>query len=855
MIRSLIRDTRGPWAAFAAFLLIIPATGAGEREERVDFNRQIRPILSNRCFRCHGPDANHRKADLRLDTAEGVKADLGGRQAVVAGKPDDSELIARIIATDDAERMPPPEAGKPLAADEIALLRRWIDEGAEFQVHWSFTPPRRPHVPPVSNTARPSDKTTRSASSPPQTSSLKPQVHVRNDIDRFVLARLERERIAPSAEADRATLIRRVSFDLVGLPPTPAEVEAFVGDPDPRAYETLVERLLSSPRYGERMAMYWLDLVRYADTVGYHGDQEHAISPYRDYVINAFNDNMPFDRFTAEQLAGDLMEGSTVDQKIASGYNRLLQTSHEGGVQVKEYLQKYASDRVRNLGAAWMGATLGCTECHDHKYDPYTQRDYYSLAAIFADVNDLDSFKAGDVTPTKREPEMLVLSPIDRARIEKLEVREQALEKRLATDGKAESGERKADEGDEGELRIQLDTLRQQIELLRKQTRRTMVTVAIEPRASRILARGDWMDETGEIVQPQVPRFLGPLDVADRRVTRLDLARWLTSADHPQTSRVFVNRLWSLFLGNGLCNSLDDTGSQGEWPTHPELVDWLAMEFAEGGDHGSGASGQESLPQASSPKPQAIPWNIKHVVRLIVTSATYRQSSAERPELRDVDPHNRLYARQSAVRLPAEMIRDQALAVSGLLVDRLGGESARPYQPARYYQYLNFPKREYKADSDDNQYRRGVYIHWQRQYLHPMLKAFDAPSREECTARRPTSNTPLAALALLNDPSFVEAARVFAARILREGGSSDMDRIRWAWKTALSRDATADEIGPLLTLLLTNRTTYATSIEAADRLLAVGLAPKPADVDPVELATWTSLARALLNLHETITRY
>jgi Protein of unknown function (DUF1549)/Planctomycete cytochrome C len=378
---------------FAAFLAS-PLFADEPQAERVEFNRQIRPILSNRCFRCHGPDANHRKADLRLDTAEGAKADLGDRHAVVPGNSNASELIARILSTDDAERMPPPDAGKPLDAEEISLLRRWIEQGADYQPHWSFTPPCRPPVPQV-----------RLADWP------------RNDIDRFVLARLEREQVAPAPEADRITLLRRLHFDLLGLPPKPADAHAFLRDTDPRAYEKLVDRLLASPHFGERMAMYWLDLVRYADTVGYHGDQEHPITPYRDWVIQAFNDNMPFDRFTTEQLAGDLVDGSTVDQKIASGYNRLLQTSHEGGVQVKEYLQKYASDRVRNLGAVWMGATLGCTECHDHKYDPYTQRDYYSLAALFADIDDLQSFTGGNSTPTKREPELHILSPIDQERI------------------------------------------------------------------------------------------------------------------------------------------------------------------------------------------------------------------------------------------------------------------------------------------------------------------------------------------------------------------------------------------------------------------------------------------------------
>jgi hypothetical protein len=768
----------------------------------VEFNRDIRPILSDRCFACHGPDANHRKAELRLDTADGAKADLGGRSAVVPGKPDESELFLRISSTDPHERMPPEKAGKPLTAAEIDLFKRWIAQGGAYQAHWSFIPPKRPPVPDVTNKTWP-----------------------RNEIDRFILARLEQEGISPSPAADAVTLVRRVSFDLGGLPPSAAEVDAFVNNDSVESYNRLVERLLESPHYGERMAMYWLDLVRYADTVGYHGDQEHYISPYRDYVINAFNDNMRFDQFTVEQLAGDLLPDATVDQQIASGYNRLLQTSHEGGFQPKEYQHKYDADRVRNLGSVWMGATLGCVECHSHKFDPYTHREYYSLVAVFADID--DTFKGVDSNPTKREPELDVLSPIDRDRIEKLETRAAAIEKQLES---PKSGS-PDDIRDAAELAKQRDALRAEIEALKKQTRRTMITNSVSPRTIRVLARGDWQDETGEIVEPNVPRFLKPLDSPGRRITRLDLAKWLVSAEHPQTARVFVNRLWYLFFGNGLCNSLEDTGSQGEWPTHPALLDWLAVEFAESG------------------------WDVKHMVRLMVTSSAYRQSSRERDELRERDPDNRLYARQSAVRLPAEMIRDNVLAVSGLLVDRLGGPSGHPYQPAKYYQFLNFPKREYKADEDENQYRRGVYTHWQRTYLHPMLKAFDAPSREECTARRPISNTPLSALVLLNDPSFVEAARAFAVRMIREGGATDEDRLRWAWKTALSRPAEAQEIAALLRLLETERTAHHADETSAEKLLSVGLAKTPAEVAPGELAAWTAAARAIFNLHEAITRY
>jgi hypothetical protein len=753
--RPLRRVHTGLLARIVPVAFLAACFGPATRADvpRVEFNRQIRPLLSDRCFRCHGPDARQRKADLRLDVETAAKARRDGDPAIVPGKPDESELIRRVTSEDEAERMPPPGAGKPLTREEISLLRRWIAEGAEYQPLWSFLPPRRPRPPPVRNAGWP-----------------------HNPIDQFILARLEAEKLVPSRAADKLALVRRVSLDLLGLAPAPADVEAFVRDTDPQAFEQLVDRLLASPHFGERMATYWLDLVRYADTVGYHGDQEHPISPYRDWVIRAFNDNVPFDRFTLEQLAGDLLPDATIDQKIASGYNRLLQTSHEGGVQQKEYQKKYDADRVRNFSAVWLGATLGCAECHDHKYDPYTQRDFYSLVVFFADVDDRRTFKGTDASPTKREPELDVPGPLDGA------------------------------------------------------TRRTMITEAIEPRTIRILARGDWMDESGEIVEPALPRFLKSFDSGERRLNRLDLAGWLVSPNHPLTARVFVNRLWYLFFGVGLSNSLDDFGAQGEPPAHPELLDWLAVEFAESG------------------------WDVKHMIRLIVTSKTYRQSSQNTEELRRGDPQNRMFARQSTYRLPAEFIRDNALAASGLLVRRLGGAGTHPYQPAGYYKHLNFPKRDYKPDTGENQYRRAVYTHWQRQYLHPMLKAFDAPSREECTAARPISNTPLAALALLNDPTFVEAARVLAARMMREAGPSATERIRWVYRVVLSRPPDDGEIAELVQLHDLNREIYRTDPESTRNLLATGQAEIPRELDSADLAAWTQTARALLNLHEAISR-
>jgi hypothetical protein len=818
----------------AAWVLALAMSAVAAAD--VDFNRDIRPILSDNCFFCHGPDPKERQADLRLDVQAGLAEKRGGQRVVEPGKPHQSELFRRITTGDESERMPPADSHKKLKPAQIALIKRWIEEGGVWKQHWAYEPLKRPTVPsvrewPIAPLVVPPSggPGAHNANSP-----LPPEGGTTNApvkaIDCFILARLDQEKLSPSPDADPATLARRLSFDVTGLPPAPEEVRAFEQQArtNPQAaVEAIVDRLLASPHYGERMAVYWLDLVRYADTVGYHGDQEHAISPYRDYVIKAFNDNLPFDRFTLEQLAGDLLPQVTVDQKIATGYNRVLQTSHEGGVQKKEYLAKYSADRVRNFGSVWLGATLGCAECHDHKFDPITQRDFYSLAAFFADVNDELTFKGGDTTPTKREPEIVALSPIDRERLEHLEARLKELQSQ--PDRAAEPGANASPAQPDPPREAERESLEKQIAEIKKRERRTMVTVAIEPRPIRVLARGDWMDESGQIVEPAVPHFL-PQIASQGRATRLDLARWMVARDNPLTARVFVNRLWKLFFGKGLSNRLDDLGAQGEPPSHPELLDWLAAELIESG------------------------WDVKHMVRLIVTSRTYRQSSRERPELRERDPENRLLARQSSWRLDAEFIRDNALAASGLLVREIGGPSARPYQPAGYYEFLNFPKRDYKPDSGPSQYRRGLYTHWQRVFLHPMLKAFDAPSREECTAQRPASNTPSAALVLLNDPSFLEAGRVFAARILREGGDTFEERLKWAWRVALSRAASEREAAVLRNLYECDLAEYRADPAAAKQVLAIGLAAAPVDLDAAELAAWTSVARAIFNLNAFITR-
>jgi len=778
----------------ACCLSILVATNAAA-EDSVRFNRDIRPILANTCYVCHGPDSGTREADLRLDTFEGATASV-----IVAGDAAGSELIARVTSEDPEARMPPPASKKPpLSPEQIDLLRKWINAGAKYELHWAYIPPQRPAVPGVAKADWP-----------------------RNDIDRFLLARIEARGLTPSAEADRVMLIRRLCFDLTGLPPTPAQIDEFVNDTQPDAYEQLVDRLLASPEYGERMATWWFDLVRFATTVGYHGDQDHRITPYRDYVIKSFNENLPFNQFTIEQLAGDLLPNPTMWQLVATGYNRLLQTTHEGGAQDKEYRAIYLADRVRNFSEAWMAGSMGCAQCHDHKFDPYTQDDFYGLAAFFADVDEYGSFSpvGGNEIPTRRPPEMLAWTlPVYEA-IKKIDAKIAEIEPTLVGTLKNDWQKR----------RDELIEFKKQRVALEAQFVPTMYTRAVKSRDIRILPRGNWLDESGPIVQPHVPHFMRQLNTGDRRATRLDLANWLVSRDHPLTARVVANRFWKMFYGVGLSKVLIDMGSRGEIPENQELLDWLAVEFM---DHN---------------------WDMKRMIRLMVTSSAYRQSSVPRPEVDAVDADNRLVARQSRYRLQAEEIRDNALAVSGLLVKKLGGEIVRPYQPADYYKSLNFPERDYTPSTGSDQFRRAVYMHWQRQFLHPALLAFDAPTREECTADRPISSTPTAALTLLNDPSFVEAARALAARILASGMNDDNQRIQWAWRQVLGRDADSGEAKLLTDLLTRHRAQFSSDPKAAEALVSVGISERPKDASVTELAAWTSVSRVLLNLNETITR-
>jgi cytochrome c553 len=809
-------------------------------KSKVDFNRDIRPIFAEFCYQCHGPDDNKRKADLRLDLKGHLFADRDGTVLVSPRDLKKSELFARVISKDADEQMPPRDKGEALSSAQIDLLRRWIEQGAAWKGHWAYEKLARPDTP------------TAEASS-----------FVRNEVDRFVSRRLTSQGLKPANVADRATLIRRLSFDLTGLPPTWKEVTEFVADKRPDAYEKLVDRLLASPHYGERMSAYWLDIVRYADTGGYHSDNGRDVWMYRDYVIRAFNSNKPFDQFTIEQLAGDLLPKPTVEQRVASGYNRLLMTTEEGGAQAKEYTAKYAADRVRNVSGVWMGATMGCCECHNHKYDPLTTKDFYSLAAFFADVQERAVGRQAQTRlPSPEQTAALAKSDAGIAKLKKviatatpaLAAAQSDWEAKLTVAARNKTPKNvkpllavAADKRNAkqkaaiatyyrsiapllAETRKQLAGATAQRAAVDRQIPTSLISTTGKPRTMRILARGNWLDDSGEVVLPAVPASLGTLDIGKRRGTRLDLARWFVSKDNPLTARVFVNRIWKLSFGQGLVKSIDDFGTQGEMPSHPELLDWLSGEFI--------ASG----------------WDIKKLHKLMVMSGTYRQSSNTPPALRERDPYNALLARQNRFRLDAEMVRDNAIAVSGLLARKIGGKSVRPYQPAGYWAHLNFPKRTYKHDVGESQYRRGLYTWWQRTFPHPSLLAFDAPSREECTAERSRSNNPLQALVLLNDPTYVESARTLAERIVKEGGKTPASRVTFTIRTCLSREPLPAEIEILTQLYVEHEKQYQADPQSAAQLLAIGLHPVAKDASKPELAAWTSVARTVMNLHEAIMR-
>jgi hypothetical protein len=843
------------------------ARAAEARKPSVDFDRQVRPILSNACFQCHGPDEEVRESGLRLDIRdEALKAADSGQPAIVPGKPEASPLVTRIFSRRAGVMMPPPKSNKKLSEADKNVLREWIAQGAKYQTHWSFTAPLRPAVPTVKQNDWP-----------------------RNPIDRFILARLEQEGLKPSAEADRATLIRRLSFDLTGLPPTPAELDAFLQDDRPNAYERVVDRLLASTHYGERMALDWLDASRFADTHGFHIDSARDMTRWREWVIDAFNQNVPFDRFTVEQIAGDLLPNATLSQKIASGFNRNHMITYEGGAIPEEYLTAYIVDRVNTTGTVWLGLTVGCTQCHDHKFDPMTQKEFYQLYAFFNNVPEqgLDG-RSGNAAPSIPAPSAEQQRALDRlaAAIREVETklrapwpeadraqeawerdsaahatgvsssirkggRPEAVTKALRIDAAKRTEPERAAVRDyfladvwpeSRRLGAKLAALRKEEAALRKDVPTAMVMEEMaKPRDSFMLIRGQY-DKRGEKVAPGVPAFLPPLP-RGKTANRLALAQWLVDPSHPLVARVTVNRFWQSLFGTGIVKTAEDFGSQGEAPSHPELLDWLAVEFIRPVDGETPA------------------WDVKALIRLIVTSATYRQSSVVTPERLAKDPENRLLARGPRVRLQAEFIRDQALAVSGLLDRRVGGSSVSPYQPAGLWEELmaredgaNFTAQTYVQSHGRDLYRRTMYTFWKRTSPPPSLMTFDAPDRETCTVRRSRTNTPLQALVLLNDPTYVEASRKLAERMMEQGGGSPEARIAFAFRLATARKPSPEEVQVIKRIFDAELAVYRKDRAAALKLLAVGESARNSRLDPAELAAWSTVAGVILNLDETVTK-
>lgn len=1040
--------------AIAFAMLGIPRIPAGE----IEYNRDVRPILSEACFACHGPDSAARKADLRLDRRD----DAVAMSAFVPGSPDESEALRRILSTDPEEVMPPPTSHKEVNAEQKEILRQWVAEGANYQAHWSLIPAERPPVPTVNHSSWP-----------------------RNPIDHFILAGLEKVGLTPAPEADRRVLARRVSLDLTGLPPSPEEVERFLKDPSPTAYEDYIDRMLAKQEWGEHRGRHWLDYARYADTHGIHFDNYREMWVYRDWVIRAFNQNMPFDQFTIENLAGDLLPNRTLDQQIASGFNRCNMTTNEGGVIAEEYLVLYTRDRTETTAAIWLGITANCSTCHDHKFDPLSQREFYEMAAFFnnttqgamdlnikdtppvifvPDNSDRERFKRidGRLTEAKQELEQYVAgartgfdawvstaSPAEFS--EKISTDglvfhapliegADAAEGKLTTGGESlaftatatwepgyvaanafkatpgfvlshvsagdfekdqpfavaawvklpadkvsgsilarmdeddahrgwdlwveggrvgahvihrwpedalkvvgkqalkggvwhhvtlvHAGNSKAEgislyiDGKKQEVDVAADKLANTIrtstslkfaqrsrggridnlalqdvriynrdfsakeaanlagatralyltakpadqrssqeseELFKwwlntidpthkrledKVTRFKVVRDFMEKRGTVahvmqektsepmafILARGDY-DKRKDEVKADTPDFLPPFP-SDQPRNRLGFARWLLADDHPLTARVTVNRYWQEVFGTGLVRTSNDFGVAGELPTHPELLDWLAVEFRETG------------------------WDVKRLFKLLLTSATYRQSAVTTPEKVETDLANRLLSRGPRFRLDAEMIRDQALQVSGLLVPRIGGPSVRPYQPPGVWEavaMIGSNTRDYKQDAGENLYRRSMYTFWKRAAPPASMEILNAPSREVCTVRRERTNTPIQALVTLNDPQFVEANRVLAEKVIKVGEETDA-RFDFLGMRLLSRTFNDAEKGVIRASLDELSTYFAAHPEAAAELIAVGESKADPSVDPVALAAWTMLANQLMNLDEFLNK-
>lgn len=831
-------------------LLLTPALRAAE----LSFNRDVRPILSDKCYYCHGSDSNHRKADRRLDTREGALADLDGVKAIVPGNPEASDAIQRIFSTDEDEVMPTPKSHKTLTAAEKEILRRWVAEGAKYEAHWAFVAPVRPAVPAKVNA-----------------------------IDHMVEVTLKTNGLGFAPQAEKGVLLRRVTLDLTGLPPTVAELEAFEKDTSADGYERAVKRLLASPRYGERMALDWLDAARYADTNGYQGDAYRMNWPWRDWVVQAFNDNMPFDQFTIEQLAGDLLPNPTQSQLVATAFNRNHMLNAEGGTIPEENRTKNVFDRVETTAGVWLGLTMGCSQCHDHKFDPIKQSDYYSMYALFNQLSepggvdkrfgkkdysdeydklyavespylalptvetdaamnaaiDVRKKAANAFTARKAEfhpgfvkwvnemradPKLIeqrIDTELDRRAVSSADLEnlftsntQRLLDIYFKLDGNTEwAAMKKAID----EARVAEDFAQEKIPLV-------MIMRDDKPRETHILLRGSY-ETPGEKVSSNVPAFLPSLP-AGAKADRLALARWLVSPEQPLMSRVVVNRLWQMFFGRGLVKSPDDFGLQGALPSHPELLDWLAVEFRESG------------------------WDVKHLVQLIVTSRAYRQSAKVTPALLAKDPDNALLARGPRFRLDSRLLRDQALALSGLLVEKRGGFPVMPYQPAGIWEDISFGKNRYFQGKGEDLHRRSLYTFWRRSVAPANF--FDVTARQVCAVKPLRTNTPLQALTTLNDTTYVEAARVWAEQL--SALPDDEAKLRHLLHAATARVPEPRELATMQASLDKARAHFKQHTADAAKLIAAGEAPRNTKRDATEHAAWTSVCLLVLNLDETLAK-
>ena len=769
--------------------LVLPAvvreTAAQEptRANSISFSRDVRPLLADNCFQCHGPDPEQREADLRLDTKDGASA------VIEAGDVDGSELVRRITSSDPDEVMPPPQSKKRLTSEQIERLKTWVAAGAAWESHWAFTAVHRPRPPTVLWQQWP-----------------------RNPIDCFVIAQLEAKNIAPSQPADRATLIRRLFLDIIGLLPSPERVDTFMHDSRPDAYEQLVDELLDSPHYGERWGRHWLDQARYADSDGYAIDGARVMWPYRDWVIRALNADMPFDQFTIEQLAGDLLTKPTTQQLVATGFHRNTLINQEGGSDPEQFRNEAVIDRVNTTGAVWLGLTVGCAQCHAHKFDPVSQQEYYQLFAFFNSGADKNS----------HAPQIVAAPAGKQSEFEQL--REDVAAARRALD---QHKKRSPEDKDRlKQLEEEVKARENRVRAFERRFGKSMIMGELnEPRETFVLVRGDFL-RPAERVGPNVPAMLGSLPESSAN-SRLDLAHWLVSPANPLTARVTVNRIWMQYFGRGLVETENDFGTQGTAPSHPRLLDWLAAELM----HRQ--------------------WSLKAIHRLIVTSATYRQASVARPELIDVDADNRLLARQARLRVTAEIVRDLALSAAGQLSHRIGGPSVYPPQPDGVYAFTQ-TKKNWQTSKGSNRFRRGMYTFFYRSAAHPFLTTFDAPNFQTTCTRRLRSNTPLQSLTMANDETIRAAAQGLAARVLAASDAGEKRRMTRAFRYCMSRPPTNYELERLLSFLGQQKESFAADAEAARDVLPAGAAAQ--GESQATHAAWVAVSRVLLNLDEFVTR-